>query len=105
VRAVIDEADLLLAIGSRNSSNSQRLVQLARQARVPARLIHGAGDIHPAWPDDASVAGLTAGASAPMVLVREVVRTLGAYDSVGVIEREVARETMRFALLRTVRNR
>jgi 4-hydroxy-3-methylbut-2-enyl diphosphate reductase len=105
LRAVIDDADLLLVIGSRNSSNSQRLVELARRGGVAAHLIDGPDDIDPAWLDNVSVIALTAGASAPMVLVREVVDALGAYGSVRVIERKVTNETMRFALPRTSKNR
>jgi 4-hydroxy-3-methylbut-2-en-1-yl diphosphate reductase len=105
VRAVLDEADLLLVIGSRNSSNSQRLVELARRAGVRAHLIDGPDDIDPAWLDNTSVVGLTAGASAPQVLVRQVIDALNAHGSVRVIEREVTTETERFALPRTVRKR
>jgi 4-hydroxy-3-methylbut-2-enyl diphosphate reductase len=73
VKAMLAEIDLLLVIGSRNSSNSNRLVEVARAAGVPAHLVDDAGEIEEAWLADAEVVGLTSGASAPESLVREAV--------------------------------
>jgi 4-hydroxy-3-methylbut-2-enyl diphosphate reductase len=98
--AVAADADLVLVIGSTNSSNSVRLVELARRGGTPAYLIDDAGDIRPEWLAGVRTVGLTAGASAPPRLVDEVVAALGP---VTVTERETATETIRFTLPSAVR--
>jgi 4-hydroxy-3-methylbut-2-enyl diphosphate reductase len=72
VKEMIEHIDLLLVIGSRNSSNSNRLVEVARAAGVAAHLIDDEGDIDPAWLERVDVAGVTSGASAPEKLVERV---------------------------------
>ncbi|HST19232.1 MAG TPA: 4-hydroxy-3-methylbut-2-enyl diphosphate reductase [Gaiellaceae bacterium] len=72
VKEMLAEIDLLLVIGSRNSSNSNRLVETARAAGVAAHLIDDAGEIDESWLDGAEVVGLTSGASAPEKLVEQV---------------------------------
>ena len=72
VKEMLPEIDLLLVIGSRNSSNSNRLVETARSGGVDAYLIDDAGQIDERWLADASVVGVTSGASAPEKLVAEV---------------------------------
>jgi len=72
VKEMLPEIDLLLVIGSRNSSNSNRLVETARSGGVDAYLIDDAGEIDEQWLTDASVVGVTSGASAPEKLVAEV---------------------------------
>jgi len=72
VKELLGEVDVLLVIGSRNSSNSQRLVEVARAAGVPAHLIDDETEIDERWLDGARVAGITSGASAPESLVRRV---------------------------------
>jgi 4-hydroxy-3-methylbut-2-enyl diphosphate reductase len=72
VKELLDEVDVLLVIGSRNSSNSNRLVDVARAAGVDAHLIDDESDIDPAWLDGAETAGVTSGASAPERLVQRV---------------------------------
>jgi 4-hydroxy-3-methylbut-2-en-1-yl diphosphate reductase len=76
VKSLVSRCDLLLVVGSRNSSNSNRLREIADQRGVQAHLIDGAGDIDPAWLAGKSAVGVTAGASAPEVLVRQVVARL-----------------------------
>jgi 4-hydroxy-3-methylbut-2-enyl diphosphate reductase len=98
--AVAADADLVLVIGSPNSSNSVRLVELARRGGTPAYLIDDAGDIRPEWLTGVRTVGLTAGASAPPRLVDEVVAALGP---VTVLERETATESIRFTLPSAVR--
>ena len=68
----VKEVDLLLVIGSRNSSNSNRLVEVARAAGVPAQLIDDETDIDPRWLDQVETVGVTSGASAPERLVERV---------------------------------
>jgi 4-hydroxy-3-methylbut-2-enyl diphosphate reductase len=73
VKELLPEIDLLLVIGSHNSSNSNRLVEVARAGGVPAYLIDDEGGIDEAWLEDAGTVGLTSGASAPEALVRRVI--------------------------------
>jgi 4-hydroxy-3-methylbut-2-enyl diphosphate reductase len=98
--AVAAEADVVLVVGSANSSNSVRLVELARRGGTPAYLIDDSADIEPDWLDGARVVGLTAGASAPPGLVDEV---LAALEPVTVIERATATESVLFTLPAAVR--
>ncbi|MEU5693021.1 4-hydroxy-3-methylbut-2-enyl diphosphate reductase [Actinosynnema sp. NPDC020468] len=102
LREVARDADLVLVVGSANSSNSVRLVELARRNGVPAHLVDDASDIRPEWLEGVRTVGLTAGASAPPRLVDEVVEELGARD---VQVRETARETIQFTLPGAVRPR
>jgi 4-hydroxy-3-methylbut-2-enyl diphosphate reductase len=83
VKDLLGEVDLLLVIGSRNSSNSNRLVEVARAHGVAAHLIDDETDIDPTWLEDAETVGLTSGASAPEKLVERVCdwfRALGVED-------------------------
>ncbi|KAA2265672.1 4-hydroxy-3-methylbut-2-enyl diphosphate reductase [Solihabitans fulvus] len=101
--AIAAESDLVLVVGSTNSSNSRRLVELAHRRDTSAYLIDDVADIRPEWLAGVSVVGLTAGASAPPGLVDEVVAALGGLGSVTVTERETTRETIRFSLPSAVR--
>ena len=76
VKAIIDNSDMLLVLGSKNSSNSNRLREIAEKNKKPAYLIDGPKDINPAWLKGLNSIGVTAGASAPEVLVQEVVSYL-----------------------------
>jgi (E)-4-hydroxy-3-methyl-but-2-enyl pyrophosphate reductase len=100
LRAIAAESDVVLVVGSRNSSNSVRLVELAERSGTPAHLIDDARDIRPEWLARAGVVGLTAGASAPPRLVDSVIDALGP---VTVEERETTRETIHFTLPSAVR--
>ncbi|TCO52360.1 4-hydroxy-3-methylbut-2-enyl diphosphate reductase [Actinocrispum wychmicini] len=95
LRAIADEADLVLVVGSANSSNSVRLVELAHRHGTPSYLIDDVGGIRPEWLADVDVVGVTAGASAPPGLVDEVVAALAPAT---VEERITARETIHFTL-------
>ena len=79
VKEIAPQCDLVLVIGAPNSSNSLRLVEVAERLGTPARLIQRASDIDPAWLAKVQVLGLTAGASAPEQLVREVATRLGEW--------------------------
>ncbi len=76
VKRIAPASDLVLVIGAPNSSNSQRLVEVAERMGTPARLIQRASDMMPEWLDGVETLGLTAGASAPEELVREVIDRL-----------------------------
>ncbi len=102
VREVARDADLVLVVGSANSSNSVRLVELAKRQGAPAHLIDDVSDIRPEWLEGVRVVGLSAGASAPPRLVDEVITALGAWD---VQVRETTQETIQFTLPAAVRRR
>ena len=76
VKELAQDCDLVLVVGAPNSSNSLRLVEVAERLGTPGKLIQRAGEIDPAWLEGVTTIGLTAGASAPEVLVREVVDAL-----------------------------
>ena len=83
VKELLDEVDLLLVIGSRNSSNSNRLVEVARAAGVEAYLVDDETEIDPTWLENVETIGVTSGASAPERLVSRVCdwfRTRGVSD-------------------------
>jgi 4-hydroxy-3-methylbut-2-enyl diphosphate reductase len=98
VRAIADESDVMIVLGSANSSNSVRLVEVATRAGVAAHLVDDANDILPEWLSGASTIGITAGASAPPHLVDEVIETLRQLGSVDLVERSVAAEDVTFML-------
>jgi len=85
-------------IGSENSSNSKRLVEVADREGCTAWLVDDETDIDPAWLAGASTVGLTAGASAPEVLVDRVVAALAHLGEVAVEEHQVVSESVRFTL-------
>jgi 4-hydroxy-3-methylbut-2-enyl diphosphate reductase len=78
VKAMLGEAELVLVVGAPESSNSNRLVEIARKAGLPAHLVQTAADIEPAWLDGVGCVGVTAGASAPEMLVEELIERLRA---------------------------
>lgn len=100
VKAIAGRCQLLLVIGAPNSSNSRRLVEVSERCGTPSRLIQRACEIDPAWLDGVEVLGLTAGASAPEELVREVIVLLGEWRSVEQEEVSTREEHMVFKLPR-----
>ncbi len=102
VRAIAAESDLLLVVGSTNSSNSRRLVELAERDGTPARLVDDASGVDPAWLAGARTVGVTAGASAPPALVDGLVGALGGLGPISTAERSVTTETVHFALPKEV---
>jgi 4-hydroxy-3-methylbut-2-en-1-yl diphosphate reductase len=103
VRALAAECDLLLVVGSANSSNSRRLVEVSQRAGCPALLVEDGGDIPPEHLAGVGRVGLTAGASAPEELVEGVLRALEGLGRVSLEERTVAREEIQFKLPPEVR--
>jgi 4-hydroxy-3-methylbut-2-enyl diphosphate reductase len=98
VEQVAKDVDLILVVGSQNSSNSNRLVELAERLNVMARLIDSAADIDPAWLEGAHRVALTAGASAPEVLVEQVSERLGEFGFTDQRDLDLIREDVRFTL-------
>ena len=100
VKAIAPGSDLVLVIGSPTSSNSVRLVEVAMRMGTDAKLIERASDIDPAWLDGVGTLGLTAGASAPEKLVREVIERLSQWREVEEHTVVSAEEKMVFKLPR-----
>jgi 4-hydroxy-3-methylbut-2-enyl diphosphate reductase len=100
VKAIADQVDAMLVIGAPNSSNSLRLVEVAAREGIPARLIQRANDLDWAFLDGVKTLGITAGASAPELLVRELVDRLGERYAVTEREEETTRENIAFKLPR-----
>ncbi|MBL8555614.1 MAG: 4-hydroxy-3-methylbut-2-enyl diphosphate reductase, partial [Phenylobacterium sp.] len=102
VKAIAARSQVLLVIGSANSSNSVRLAEVGRRSGAQAYLIDDASALDLAWLDGARTVGVTAGASAPEVLVQGVIDKLAAAFDVSVEEADAARETVTFKLPRAV---
>lgn len=100
VKVIAPQCQLMLVIGAPNSSNSLRLAEVAERCGTSAHLIQRGADIDPAWLDGVTTLGLTAGASAPETLVREVVAQLAEYRTVAEEEFVNAKEHMIFKLPR-----
>ncbi len=103
VRELTKHCDLVLVVGSPNSSNSNRLRELAEREGIEAHLIDGAVEIDPRWVEGRKHIGVTAGASAPDVLVRGVIERLRELGANGVRELDGEPEDMVFALPRELR--
>jgi len=103
VKAIINNSDMLLVLGSKNSSNSNRLREIAEKNKKPAYLIDGVNDINPAWFNGINSIGITAEASAPEILVQEVVSYLLDHGANEVVEVSGANESVHFPLPNTLR--
>jgi 4-hydroxy-3-methylbut-2-enyl diphosphate reductase len=104
VHTLSQESDLVLVLGSQNSSNSQRLMELAREKGVAAYLIDGAADIGPEWFHDVETVLITAGASAPESVVSECIDYLKDRYDATVEPRSVRDEQVHFPLPRELRH-
>jgi 4-hydroxy-3-methylbut-2-enyl diphosphate reductase len=103
VKQLARESDLVLVVGSRNSSNSNRLVEVAREYGAESFLIDNVGEVVEEWLDGVRVLGITSGASAPEGLVKELVERFRRRGTTDVRELEVVSEDVRFMLPKTIR--
>jgi 4-hydroxy-3-methylbut-2-enyl diphosphate reductase len=103
VKQMAAECDLVLVIGSQNSSNSNRLVDVARDAGADSYLIDNEDQVQEAWLEGARVVGISSGASAPEELVERLISFFRARGTEDVSEYEVLREDVRFMLPKTIR--
>src|SRR5213596_1888913 len=103
VKQMAGHCDLVLVIGSRNSSNSNRLVEVARDHGAASYLIDNADQVDDDWLEDARVVGISSGASAPEQLVQELVDYFRARGTKDVSEFDVVHEDVRFMLPKTIR--
>jgi 4-hydroxy-3-methylbut-2-enyl diphosphate reductase len=100
VRVVARHCDLMLVVGSSNSSNTARLVEVARREGCRSELIEDASEIDLDWLDHTAVIGVTAGASAPETLVAGVIDALRTLGPATVTEHRTTEETVQFSLPR-----
>jgi 4-hydroxy-3-methylbut-2-en-1-yl diphosphate reductase len=103
VKQLARECDLVLVIGSRNSSNSNRLVEVAREHGAESHLIDNESQVREEWLADKRVVGITSGASAPEELVQRLIAFFQARADVEVEELEVVQEDVRFMLPKAIR--
>lgn len=103
VKQLSIECDLVLVIGSRNSSNSNRLVEVARELGAQAHLIDNASEVKEEWLRGMRVVGITSGASAPEALVQDLVAFFRERGTTEVAELAVIQENMRFMLPKEIR--
>ena len=102
VRMLADQADVILVIGADNSSNSNRLREIGEETGTDAYLIPDADELNTAWLDGARTVGITAGASAPEVLVQDLIRRLGETFDVTVTNLDGIEENVAFKLPRVL---
>lgn len=102
VKELAQRCDVVLVVGSPNSSNSNRLREVAERLKTPAYLVDSAGDVRREWLQDRPVVGVTAGASAPEVLVQEVVARLKEWGASEVRELAGRQEHISFSLPRSL---
>ena len=105
VRELAKQSDLVIVVGSKNSSNSNRLAELASRMGVPAQLIDDPADIREEWLQNIQTIGITAGASAPEVLVQSVVRRLQELGVQSIEELQGCEENMFFEVPKELRIR
>jgi len=98
VRELAKVADVILVVGAKNSSNSNRLVEIGRESGVPSYLIADGSELNPEWVKGKGAVGLTAGASAPEKLVEDVINTLGRIAPVEVVTMDGKKEHIEFRL-------
>lgn len=98
IKGIADDIDLLLVVGSQNSSNSRRLTEVAHARGIEAHLIDGPEDILPEWLDDRRRVGVSSGASAPEDLVQAVLRLLRGTGAVAVVEQDGPEEGVVFRM-------
>jgi 4-hydroxy-3-methylbut-2-enyl diphosphate reductase len=97
VKVLARQSDVVLVIGSVNSSNSNRLAEVAREAGTPAHLVDDETEVQPSWLADAEVVGVTSGASAPEWLVDRMIEFLRAQGATEVEELRLTDEDVRFS--------
>ena len=98
VKRLAEKASLIIVVGSRNSSNSNRLREIAEKNGAKAYMVDNAGQIDMAWLEGHNCIGITAGASAPEILVQEVVSLLQQHGGNSITEQEGLQENLSFPL-------
>jgi 4-hydroxy-3-methylbut-2-enyl diphosphate reductase len=104
VRELAKVADIILVVGAKNSSNSNRLCEIGREEGIPSYLIADGSELNAEWVRGKTVVGLTAGASAPESLVEDVIAALGRIEPVEVTQMDGKKEHIEFRLPAELRN-
>ena len=105
VKALSKEVDLVLVVGAQNSSNSVRLLEVAKTTGVKARRIESAAELDPEWLEEVRNVGITAGASAPEDIVQGIVAEISKMSSSSSVrDLEIVQEDVTFALPTVLRN-
>ena len=102
-RELAEKADVVFVVGSKNSSNSNRLAELAQRAGKPSYLIDSFEDIDESWVANANIVGVTAGASAPDILVQQVLERLKTFGADDVVELSGREENIVFEVPKELR--
>jgi 4-hydroxy-3-methylbut-2-enyl diphosphate reductase len=105
VKVLAPAVDVVIVVGSPTSSNSNRLRELAERLGTPAYMVEGAQDLQPKWFDGGQRVGLTAGASAPDVLVQQVIKALRHLGATSIRKLDGASENVHFPLPRGLGDR
>lgn len=100
VKALVESADVLIVLGSQNSSNSRRLMEIGASRGVPSYLVDGVGELKAEWFEDAKTVVVTAGASAPEVVVQDCIQFLQREFNAVVSEETLREENVHFAMPR-----
>jgi 4-hydroxy-3-methylbut-2-enyl diphosphate reductase len=103
VKTLLEECDVLIVVGSPASSNSNRLREIAEKREIPGYLVDGADDLKREWFDGKRAVGVTAGASAPEVLVQQVIARLQEWGGGAVVESKGREENVVFSLPKALR--
>ena len=103
VKEIAPKVDIILIIGSKNSSNTQKLASVAKKAGVSAHLIDGANEINPVWLQNKKTIGITAGASAPEIIIKEVIKHLKELGVKEIHEEIIVEENIIFSLPKSVK--
>jgi len=103
VKVMSPQVDVVLVVGSPTSSNSNRLAEVARKMGVPGYMVDSADDLQPEWLEGKARIGLTAGASAPEVLVQAVIERIRALGAVSVRRMDGIEESVKFPLPKGLR--
>lgn len=98
IKVLTGQVDLIIVVGSPTSSNSNRLAELSRRRGVPGYMIDDASELQPAWFDNVQRVGLTAGASAPEILVQRVIEQIKAMGATSIRKMDGIQETVKFPL-------
>jgi len=98
IKQVLPQADILFVVGSKNSSNSNRLKELGEKKGVPSILIDDMADFNPAWLDNKKNIAITAGASAPEILIKQLTKLIQSHSNAIINEIDGPRENIKFKL-------
>jgi len=98
IKQILPQADILFVVGSKNSSNSNRLKELGEKKGIPSILIDDMSDFNPAWLDNKKNIAITAGASAPEILIKQLIKLIQSHSNAIINEIDGPRENIKFKL-------